>query len=780
MTNMLWGRIRFRDRVRWDLGSGVLAILLVLGAALFGAKAEAQTYRFTTFVVEGNQRVDDATVLSFAQIEPGSSVSDADLNRAFQDILASGLFETAEIEPRGNTLVIRVEEFPTINEIAFEGNRRLDDDELLALIRSTPRRIYSPTQAEQDAATIIAAYEDQGLLAATVTAKIIRRSENRVDLVFEITEGRFVENQRVSFVGNRAFSDRRLRRVLETKQAGFLRAFFRDDTFLADRLEFDQTLLRDFYLSRGYVDFDVVDVTAELSRERNATFLTFQLREGQQFRIGEVTASSELTTVDPEEFRAAGRLREGVVYSPILVENAITRMEGLSTQKGIDFLRIEPRVTRNDRALTLDIEFVLSRGPRVFVERIDIEGNQTTLDRVIRRQFRVVEGDPFNPREIRNAAARIQALNFFENVEVNSREGSGEDQVVIDVDVTERPTGTLGVGASFATDSGFGVFLNFSESNFLGRGQRLSFDIATTGETGNSEVSFFEPALLGRDVGLGLALFRRSTDDNNADFDTTSIGFRGSLTFPIGEFTRLQTRYTFSNDEVENVDAGSSPILQADEGEQSISSIGYTWSYDTRTGGLDPNAGVFLSFSQDFAGVGGDVSYIRTVGRAIAQRRLRNEAFTLRATLEGGNLTMLEDDVSRLTDRFFLSSAQLRGFEFRGIGPRDLDAANQDALGGLNFAVARFEYGFPLGFVEDLGVSGGLFFDVGSVWSLDNTDGAGGVNSVDDGFNLRAAAGFSLFWDTPIGPLTFNFSEAVLSEDFDEDRSFDVALTARF
>ncbi|MEM6823804.1 MAG: outer membrane protein assembly factor BamA [Pseudomonadota bacterium] len=780
MNKILWVGMRFCCRMRRGAGSALVAMALVLCAFMTSGAAKAQTFQFTTFAVEGNQRVDAATVLSYAEITPGSTVTEADLNRAFQDILASGLFETAELVPRGNTLLIRVQEFPTVNLIAFEGNRRLDDEELLTLISSTPRRVFSPTQAEQDAAAIVTAYETQGLLAATVRARIIRRSENRVDLVFEITEGRFVENQRVSFIGNRAFTDRRLRRVLETKQAGVFRALFRSDSFIADRLEFDQTLLRDFYNSRGYVDFEVVDVAAELSRERNATFLTFQIREGQQFRIGTVTSTSEITGADPAEFLDAGRLREGVVYSPILIENAITRMEGLATQKGLDFLRIEPRVTRNDRELTLDIEFALSRGPRVFVERIDIEGNQTTLDRVIRRQFRVVEGDPFDPREIRNAATRIRALNFFEVVDVNSREGSGEDQVIIDVDVTERPTGTLGVGASFATDSGFGVFLNFSEANFLGRGQRLSFDIATTGETANSEISFFEPALLGRDLGLGLSLFRRTTDDNNADYDTTSTGFRGSLTFPIGEFTRLQTRYTFSLDEVEDVEASSSPIIVADLGEQSVSSIGYTWSYDTRTSGLDPNAGVFLSFSQDFAGVGGDVSYVRSVGRAVAQRRLRNEAFTLRATFEAGNLTMLDDDVSRLTDRFFLSSSQMRGFEFRGVGPRDVAAANEDALGGLNFAVARFEYGFPLGFVEDLGVSGGLFLDMGSVWSLDNTDGAAGPGSVDDEFSLRAAAGFSLFWDTPIGPLTFNFSEPLRSEEFDIERSFDVALTARF
>jgi outer membrane protein insertion porin family len=780
MTDIWWGSVRFADRVRRVVGRVLPAGLALAFALCLAGAAQAQTYQFSNFVVEGNQRVDPATVISYAQIDRGAAVTDADLNRAFQNILGSGLFETAELVPRGNTLLIRVEEYPTINQIAVEGNRRLDDEAVLAIIRSTPRRVYSPTVAEQDAAAIVSAYEAQGLLAATVTPKIIRRSENRVDLVYEVTEGRFVENQRVSFVGNRAFSDRRLRRVIETKQAGLFRALFRNDTFVADRIEFDRTLLRDFYLSRGYVDFQVVDVSTELSRERNATFITFQLREGQQFEIGQVSAVSEVNGVNAAEFLAAGKLRENVVYSPVLIENAITRMEGLAVQKGIDFLRIEPRVTRNDRALTLDIQFVLSRGPRVFVERIDIEGNQTTLDRVIRRQFRIVEGDPFNPREVRNAAERIRALNYFENVDVTSREGSGPDQVIVDVDVEERPTGSLGVGGSYSSDSGFGLFLNFSEANFLGRGQRLSFDIATTSETGSSTISFIEPALLGRDLTLGLSAFRIVSNDNNSFFDTKSTGFRTSLGFPIGEYSDLTLRYEFSKDEVSDVEEGSSPIIFEDEGERDVSSVGYTWSYDTRTGGLDPNAGILLSFGQEFAGVGGDVNYVRSEVRAIAQKRLRNEEFTLRAIFEGGNLSMLDDNNSRVTDRFYLSSTQLRGFEFRGIGPRDLDAENEDALGGLNYAVARFEYGFPIGFVEDLGISGGLFLDVGSVWSLDNTDGAGGPGSVDDSFHLRSSVGISIFWDTAIGPLTFNFAEAIQSEDYDETRTFDIALTARF
>ena len=781
MTNIWCGGARFGQPMQLQFHR-IIAILITAILVFSGSAQEtrAQSYTFTDFVVEGNQRVDASTVLSYADIARGQTLSSGQLNQAAQDIRASGLFETVELAPRGSTLVIRVEEWPTINRIAFEGNRRLDNDELTAIIRSSPRRVFSPSQAEADTRAIVEAYETQGLLAATVTPRIIRRSENRVDLVFEVTEGRATENERISFVGNRAYSDRRLRRILETKQAGLLRNFFRGDTFIADRLEFDQRVLTDFYLSRGYIDFRVLDISAELSRERNATFISVQVQEGNRYSFGDITASSDIRGLDPEEYLRAARMRSGVVYSPVLIENAITRMEGLATQQGLDFIRFEPRVTRNDRALTLDVNFEITRGPRVFVERIDIEGNQTTLDRVIRRQFRVIEGDPFNPREIRSAAARIRALGYFSEVDVNTREGSGPDQVIVDVDVAEQPTGSLGIGGSFNTDSGLGFTFNFEESNFLGRGQRLSFDLDTTSETGSARFSFTEPALLGRNLSLTLSAFLIQTEQNNSNFDTENIGASVALGFPVGEFSRLNVRYRWQQLDLFNVDPGSSPILFDEAGEQTASSVGYTFSYDTRRGGLDPNAGILLSFGQDLAGVGGDAEYIRTTAQAIAQRRLRNEDYTIRAVLEAGNISGINGYEPRVNDRFFLSTSQLRGFAFRGVGPRDLDAANQDALGGNNYVSGRLEFGFPIGFAEEVGISGGLFLDVGSVWGLDNTDGAGGPGSVDDSFSLRSSIGFALFWDTPFGPLAFNFSEPLEAEEFDETRSFDVSFSTRF
>ena len=415
----------------------------------FFTPALAQSYSFSDVTIEGNTRVDAATILSYAGIGRGQTLNTGQLNDAYQRIVNSGLFETVEFLPQGGTLKIVVNELPMLNVVDLEGNKRLKDEALKGLLQSKSRNVYNPATAEADAAAIAEAYRVQGRLAATVDPKIIRRSDNRVDLVFEINEGKPVEVERLSFVGNRAYSDRRLRQVLETKQAGILRQIIGRDTFVAERLELDKQLLRDFYLSRGYIDIEVLDATGELAAERDASFVTITVREGQQYRIGSVSTVSTIEGLDEAEFADAQRLRSGVVYSPALIENNIARMETLALNKGLNFVRIEPVLTRNERDQTLDIEFVLSRGDRVFVERIDIEGNTTTLDQVIRRQFRTAEGDPFNPREIRQAAERIRALGYFGNANVEAAPGSDGEQVVVNVDVEEQPTGSLNIGASF-------------------------------------------------------------------------------------------------------------------------------------------------------------------------------------------------------------------------------------------------------------------------------------------------------------------------------------------
>ena len=765
-------------RLAHHMGRLALPALAAISILVAAAPASAQTFSFSSFDVQGNTRTNDASVLQIAGLSPGTAASAGQVNDALQRLQNSGLFETVSVEPRGATLVIAVVEYPTINRIAIEGNRRLDDEALLEVIESTPRRVYSPVTAARDAAAIAEAYRITGRLTATATPQIIRRDEGRVDLVFEVSEGSVVETQRIAFVGNRDYSDRRLRQVLESTQAGLFRALIRSDTFIEDRIALDSQLLTDFYQDRGYIDFQILSVTPELSRDRGAFFVTFNLREGQSYRIGRVGVVSELPGADAAAFQGIVNIRQGVRYSPRIIDNTITRMENLASDLGLRFVRIEPRITRDDANLIVNVDFVISRGERVFVERIDIEGNQTTLDRVIRRQFDVVEGDPLDPRAIRAAAERIRATGFFADVAIEGRPGSTPEQVIVDVDVEEQPTGSLGFSASYSTDTGAGLAVNFSEDNFLGRGQSVALSFNTVEGGQSLSFSFEEPAFLRRDLALGLNAYYGQTEQQNQSFDTIRYGAGVSFGFPISENGRVRLFYNYAHDEISALDpALDSAVLIAEPTEADTSSVGLSYSFDNRRTGLNPNAGIALSFTGEYAGLGGDTEFIRTTFTGIAETRVAREEVTLRATVEAGAINAL-DGGTRIANRFSLSSRQMRGFESFGLSPRDTTAPNDNALGGNYFAVARLEAAFPLGLPDEYGISGGVFADFGSVWGLDDTAGSGGP--VDDSFSLRSVVGVSIFWDTAIGPLRFNFSHPVDVEDFDRTRSFDFTVEARF
>ncbi|MGC1505692.1 MAG: outer membrane protein assembly factor BamA [Sulfitobacter sp.] len=742
---------------------------------------QAQQYQFNSVQINGNNRIGDAAILRSAGISRGEPVTGGQLNDAYQKLQNSGLFETVEIEPRGGTLVINVVELPTLNRVRFEGNKRIKDAALEQLIGSTERRVFNPAQAKADAAAIAEAYSSEGRIAARVQPRIIRRDQNRVDLVFEIFEGNNVEIERLSFVGNRKYSDRRLRRVLGTKQAGFFRRLVKRDTFREGQVEVDKQLLRDFYLSRGYVDMRTTAVNGELTEERDGFFVSYNITEGQQFKFGEVSVVSQMPNVDADAYRKIIKIRPGVIYSPTLVEADIARLERQAIRDGVDFMRVEPQVNRNERDLTLDVTYVISRGPRVFVERIDIEGNTTTLDRVIRRKFGSVEGDPFNPREIRQAAERIRALNYFENAEVNAREGSSSEQVVVDVDVIEKPTGSLNFGGSFSNNDGIGVAVSFAEENFLGRGQKLSLSISTAEDATRYGINFVEPALLGRDLAFGLNIDYAETNSSFASYDTERLIVQPSLSFPVSENGRLSLRYTaeqidlLARDPVEN---GLTIAADIAAGAQISSALGYEYTYDTRRSGLDPTAGVLFQFSQDFAGLGGDNKYIKTVAKVTGEKRVFNEDVTLRATLEGGALAW-QEGTNRVVDRFLLGPSIIRGFEPGGIGPRDTSGTANDPLGGNLYVAARFEAEFPLGLPEEYGISGGVFYDVANLWDLSDVNLNGG-NIQGEAGSFRHVVGVSLFWETPVGPLQFNFSKALRSEDFDEEQSFEITLRTQF
>ena len=750
--------------------------------------AQANDFKVTEIIVDGNRRIETETIRSYTEIETPAVLAIGEVNDAVQRVRDSNLFETVTAEVQGNKLKVTVVEFPTVNEVVFEGNDRLGEKQLSALVRSQSRRIYSVSQVRDDANAIAEAYANQGRIAASVEPRIIRRSDNRVDVIFEIAEGGVVEIERLSFVGNRTFSDRRLRRVLNTKQAGLLRIFVQRDTYIEDRVEFDKQVLTDFYNSRGYIDFQVQAATSELSKTKDSFFLTFRVQEGQQFSFGKITTTSDLEDVDPGDFENAIKIEQGDIYSPALVENTITRMERRALELGLDFVRVEPRVTRNNEGLALDIDFNLSRGPRVFVERIDIAGNTTTLDRVIRRQFKVVEGDALNPREIRASAERIRALGFFARSNVTTREGSAPNQRIVEISVTEKPTGNLKFGANYNSANGVGLVASFREENFLGRGQATSFGINTTTSTRGFNFGFKEPSLFNRDLSLSFGVDYRGTNKNNARYNTGSFEIDAALGFPVSESGFFTPKLFYETEELRDVTTSSAVITgEAAEGDRKTLGLGYTYSFDNRRTGLNPNSGLFLRLSQDF-GLTGDARFVRTNVKLGGETYVRNEDFKVTAILEGGALSYAGGSSSRVTDRFFLGSGLFRGFAPGGLGPREVDTSNSinDALGGEYYAVARFETQFPIGLPEEYGIEFGAFFDAGSVWGLDSAHVGKGANQAPantilyDEFTLRAVAGVSIFWNTPIGPLRFNFTDAVKTAEYDVEQNFDLTISASF
>ena len=732
---------------------------------------------FRRIDVAGNQRINADTIRTIAGITPGTRVSPGQINDATQNLVNSGLFEKVEVRPEGGRLVIEVVENPTINRISIEGNRRIKDDALLPLIGSQPRRTYSPIQAEADVEAIIQAYAQAGRLAARVTPKIIKRSDNRVDLVFEVQEGRIVEVNRIGFTGNRTYSDRRLRRVLETKQAGLFRAMVRRDTFIQDRIEFDKQKIRDFYTKRGYIDAEVISSAAEFSRERNSFLLNFRIQEGQQYNFGEMNITSLEPDVNVDDYQSALKIRPGRPFNPRDVDVALERMDIIAYDSGLPFVRAVPRVTRNDDTRTIDIEFELLRGERIFVERIDIEGNSTTLDRVIRRQFRVVEGDPFNPREILQASERIRALGYFANVQVESREGSGPDQAVIDVNVEEQSTGSLGFGVGFGSDQGLSGTISLTEDNFLGRGQQIAFSLTTSGEDRNFGLSFTEPALFDRNLSVGLDSYYRITNSTFTNYDTTSVAVSPRIGFPISENARLDFSYTALQTKIDNIAAGASALITLEAGTFTTSEFGVTYTLDRRNSPIDPTAGFVFSLDQRAAGFGGERRYYKAVANAKAYRSFLNEEVIFTAEVEGGYLNSFSGP-STITERFHLGGNTLRGFEPFGIGPRDAVGGGAP-LGGNFYALARVEASFPIGLPEEYGVHGGVFFDIGTLWGLDVT--TAGEDIVDDSSSIRSAIGISIFWETVLGPLRFNFAKPLaFVAGVDKTQRFNFTIDTRF
>lgn len=766
------------------------------GAAQIADQQRATGQIVSEIVVIGNQRIEPATIASYLALGPGDPITEAALNRSVRQLFDTGLFRDAAIAPDGTRLLVQVVENPSINRINFEGNDLISDEQMLALISSRPRRPYTRARAEADAEVLIENYRRTGRYGAVVEPVIIELPDNRVDLVFEIAEGEVTEIYEINFVGNEIYSDRTLRGEIDTTESGLLGFLLSSDVYDPDRLEFDKQLLRRFYLSEGYADFAVLSAVAELAPDRQGFYITFTVEEGEQYTFGEVDVRSSAEGLDPEDFRALIPPLTGETYDASLVEDIITDMVFRAGQDGFAFVDVRPLAQRNEVDRTISIIFDLREGPRVYVERIEIEGNDRTLDRVIRRQFDIAEGDAFNAREIEQARGRIRALGYFRSVDVRTERGATDDRAQVKVEVEEQSTGSINFGIGFSSATGPTGEISIQEANFLGRGQFVRARLRVAEDNEVVDLTFQEPAFLNRDLVLGLNGFYRNEDlDSESSFELTSIGFIPSLTFPISEEGRLQVLYEISDDEVRDFSLVTSPFIRDDAGAQTTSAFGFRYTHDLRNDPVEPTDGYLLTLSQTFAGAGGGAQYSRTIASAKAWTSFFDDDVIASLEVEGG-LAVPFNDGLKITDRFFLGGESFRGFAFAGIGPRDqspvpgTQLTRSDSLGGNMYVVGRAEVSFPLGLPDEFGIYGGVFADVGTLWDLDDTTttdrNANGVPlpgrtiTVDDSANIRAAVGVTLYLDSAFGPLKLNFATPVAKERGDEKEFFRLSVGTRF
>ncbi len=754
--------------------------------------------------VDGNRRVEPETVRSYLAFAQGDAYDPAKVDQSLKALFATGLFSDVNITAAGGgVVVVTVVENPVINRVAFEGNRQVEKAALEADVQLKPRSVYTRAKVQADVQRVLDVYRRQGLFAATVEPKIIELPQNRVDLVFEITEGKTTKVKSINFSGNRSFTDSQLRDILTTSESGWLDFFKSNVVYDPDRLNLDRELLRQYYLKNGFADARVVAAAVDIDRQGQGFYITFTVEEGPLYKFGAIRVESTVASVDATGLNAQLLTNQGDLYNGSLIDKSIEKLTLAVAEQGYAFARIRPKVDRDPAANVIGITYVIEEGPRIYIERINVNGNTRTRDYVIRREFRLVEGDAYNPLLVDRAKKRLQALGFFKTVEIRRNAGSSADRVVLDVDIVEQSTGELSFGAGYSSAEGVIGDVSITERNLLGKGQFLRLKLAGSAERQQIDLSFTEPRFLDRNLAAGFDLFHKETDSSSvSSFKSRKTGGSLRLGFPLSETLWMTTNYSLVRDEIYGDDAllgtASLAVREAANYHKQFgtdnpaytSSVGYAITYDGRNHPKNPNRGVYFSVGQDLAGVGGDVKYIRTIAEGRGYYPI-TEKITFVGRLIGGNIQGWGGDDVRLLDMFYKGGETIRGFRRSGIGARDVGSLNNDALGGKNFYAATAETRFPLPLIPDeLGMSGAVFADAGSVFgasafakktngTIDALTGRKFDLQGDDG-SLRASVGMSLLWNSPLGPLRADYAFPLLREKDKNGNSIDQVERFRF
>jgi len=728
----------------------------------------------SSIVVEGNQRIEAETVRSYMVFKQGDVYDDEKVDQSLKTLFGTGLFADVTIRREGTRLIIAIAENPVINRVAFEGNSAVNDDALETEVQLKPRTIYTRAKVQGDVQRIVDVMRRSGRFSATVEPKVIQLPQNRVDLVFEIDEGPVTKIGGINFIGNQEFSDGRLREIIATAESAWWKFLSSSDNYDPDRLAFDRELLRRHYLSEGFADFQVVSAVADLSRDGEEFFITFTLEEGEKYTFGPSEVTTELDKLDVEKLNSLILTVEGDTYNAGLIDKTVDALTFEAGTKGYAFSEVRPRVRRDKETLIAAVTYRITEGPRAYVERINIDGNLRTLDRVIRREMRMAEGDAFNRVLLERSEKSIRALGFFSAVEVTEEPGSAPDQTVINVAVQEQSTGELSLGFGFSSADSALADISLTERNFMGKGQLLRLRLALSGTSQQIDLRFTEPYFLGRDLVAGVDVFGIENDfQDESGFDERVTGFGFRFGFPLSENGRILTRYALRREEITNLTTAARAFIQPRD--EIKSSVGYTYYLDRRNDPVDPTGGWDLEIDQEFAGVGGSVRYVRNEIIARTYYEITEE-FLASFRLKAGSIEGIGQDVN-ISDRFFIGGSDFRGFERSGVGPRDLVSDN--ALGAQAYAVGSAEITFPNFLPEALDITTSLFSDVGVVGLADQQN-IGTLVIAEDDLTPRVTAGISIYWQSPFGPVRVDLSQAIQKEDYDKTEAFRFSAGTRF
>ena len=733
--------------------------------------------------IAGTERIEPETVQSYLAVQPGDPFSNAKLDQSLKTLFATGLFADVSLARDGDALIVRVVENPIINQVAYEGNSHFDDDKLNDEVQLKARSVYTRTRVQADVKRLLDLYRRSGRFAATVEPKVIQLPQNRVDLVFEINEGKTTSIRSINFVGNKVFDNDDLTDVISTKESRWYRFLSSDDTYDPDRMSYDRELLRKFYLARGYADFRVISSVAELTPSRDGFIITFTVDEGDRYKFGHIAMNVGLKDLTKADLEPLLTTHDDDWYNVDEVDNSVNKLTDAVGDRGYAFIDIRPLITRHKEQHTLDLTYDIAEGPRVYVERVDVQGNVTTLDKVIRREMTLAEGDAFNTSKVKRSEQNLKNLGFFKNVEVTNAPGSAPDRTVLNVKVEEQSTGEISVGAGYS--SAFGILGNFGirQRNFLGRGQDVSLQGTLAQYENNLTFSFTEPYFMDRPIAAGFDLFDTSQNTQTlATYDLSEYGATFRMGFDLYQDLHNTVLYTIRREQITNILSGASPFILDEEGSRTASVIGDTIIWDKRDNRQTPTGGYYVSVDASYAGIGGNVDYVKPVLSAGWYYSIAPK-WVLGVTGQGGEIFGLGQDVN-IEDRTFLGGDNLRGFAPGGIGPRDINT--RDSLGGNIFYSGSATLQIPLGLPEELGIGGRVFTDFGSLFGIDlpanNIIDGQKIDRADlvDSHVLRLSSGVGVSWKSPMGPIKIDFGIPLMKNHYDERQVVHVSFGTQF